>query len=311
MGIPGDSMVLTKRSDLVNFLKLNFGIILVTLSVGCENQKSLKDFIYEYNQNITGGQEVDPDSAFGRKIIYLALGVEKQITNNGFLLNMTDRCTAVAIKSNILLTAGHCVSRFDTSQIYAVLGGDPWVNDYKEKNWFATEKTVIHPNYVNKEKEAISINDLALIKLNRPLPEDYVVPLTNQLILETHHDKLKLLEVGYGFHFLEVGKNTDDVEQTLNYVVKEINKTDLTLPKFEVDQKSGVGFCSGDSGGPAIILDQLDHKFSVLGIASYIKSHSDDREITEKNMELPCRGMGVYTNLLLYTDWINETISSL
>lgn len=309
------------KTHLVNILKSVVGGIVALQLLGCGkssdfNKKSVEQSKI-YRSQITGGKKLDPLSPLGKKIIYLALGVQKQIApgdiNGGMNISMNDQCTAVAISANVLLTAGHCLAHYQPQEVYAVLGGDPWKNAYKENNWLEVEKIVVHENYRNDEAMAISENDLALIKLKKPLTADYVLPLASsadiQKIMASKSKLLRILEIGYGIHELELSKDTDDTEQSVNYAIKTLDEDQLQHEKIEIDQHDGAGFCMGDSGSPGLITSE--NQLKVLAIASHVKTTRADRENSANQLEQPCRGLGVYTNLLSQQDWLRRTLSGL
>lgn len=303
------------KTDLVKILKTVIGGILVSQIVACSKNLT-NNYSDQTNSTstmkITGGKQIDPLSRFGKKIIYLALGVTfTPVYGRGETIDMENNCTAVAITPTVLLTAGHCVQPFGTKQIYAVLGGDPWKNAFNQNNWIAVESVLLHESYLNDTDNGISDNDLALLKLNRPLSNDYILPLATDadVVSLSHTSVQKMYEVGYGIHDIKLENTNQKTEQSLNLAVKTFDKSQFQNIKIEIEQRDGIGFCMGDSGSPGLIVNQNDIK--ILGVASYIKSSKKDRDFVVSNMEQPCRGLGVYTNLLKYQDWIQRSLSRL
>lgn len=262
--------------------------------------------------NIYGGKQLDPNSILGKKIIFLALGVQKEMTPNGMILNMSDQCTASAIAPNILITAAHCVTKYQMNEIYGVIGGDPWKVDYNPNNWLEIESIAIHPEFINDDTKGISDHDLALIKIKKPLSLDYIIPLAKASDITPYTQQSKqqqMIEIGYGIHELELNKSDANAELTLNFVIKSFDKSQIPNPKIIIEQRDGKGFCMGDSGSPGLIINEKQLK--LLAVASHIKTSSSDREKSARQLEQPCRGLGAYSNLLNYQSWVQETLSRL
>lgn len=283
------------KTDFIKIFIVWFSYLLATGIAGCARPT------FQYNgqdqqDEILGGKVVQASSTFAKKVLYLALGVQRTKTKFGTTMSFEKVCTASAITKNILLTAAHCVADWKPSEINVATSSNPLKSEKIDfTSWIHVEKIEIHPQY----KAAPTIeNDIALIKLTSNLPSDRISKLINS---DQVTKKMQLILIGYGVTNIEEPRDSKS-ENLLNYVLKNINYNPLEQ-KIHVNQTDQSGICSGDSGSPGFIYDSVRKEFTVLGVASYILQPKDS-QLGKTN---PCHGIGIYMNVLAFKKWILET----
>lgn len=202
--------------------------------------------------------------------------------------------------------------------INAVLSVNPWNHALKLEEWIQVEKVRIHEKYVNKNNEID--NDLALLKLSSDLPVERISQLAD--LDQVKSENLNLISIGYGqtspYKNPAPEQNPDSQTEIqkqgtrLNYVNKTLENFDRTAKVFYVDQADNKGLCFGDSGGPGYVFDEAKQDFYILGITSFVSVVESEKELRDPNdIYNNCTGRGHYTNLLLYKDWISQSLTEL
>jgi secreted trypsin-like serine protease len=275
-------------------------------------------FVVAKEQAIIGGKNISVNSQFANRVIYLSLGVEKKKTPNGFTISQKEICTASAITTRILITAAHCVKDMKADQVYAVMTLNPWNHPLNLKEWIVAEKIKVNEHYVHTDLNID--NDLAIIKLSKDISPERVSKIADAT--QTVANNLSLVAIGYGqtTAFLNPSSIEDNSNPTqiqkqnslLNYVMKTVETFDVTAPHFQIDQGDFKGICQGDSGGPGFIFDVDKKEFFILGITSYVSIMNNDKiQRDPSNKYNLCIGRGNYTNLLVYKDWIAQSLNEL
>lgn len=293
------------ETGFIKFLILLLVIGLTSGTSGCgENHSQIKNL--SDIESIIGGKQVEVSDSFSKRVIYLALGVEKKKTPFGFSLSSQGVCTASAISSRILLTAAHCVFDQKIEQVFAVLSVNPWNKTLNDKEWVKIDAIKIHPDYIKNEKDVS--NDLALLKLSQDLPAERVSKIAEE---SQTRPLMNLIAIGYGRTSAlknppEIDKKTK--ESLLNYVLKTIENYSSADINFDIDQTDLSGICSGDSGGPGFIYDEKQKDFFILGVTSYVSIYVEQKKKLDPNdLYTDCIGRGNYTNILPYREWIAKT----
>ncbi len=285
----------------------------------CQETPSEKFSNFEKTQSkIIGGEAVDIESAFNKRVIYLALGVEKKTTQFGITISQKGLCTASALSTRVLITAAHCVKDLTKDQVYAILSSNPWNHELNMNEWVVAEKIKIHEKYVGSEENMG--NDLALIRLSRDIDPSRVSRLAETSLAKP--GALSLVSIGYGkttaLNKPQPEDNENDMSRVrtqptmLRAVVKTIDAYDPSAALFSINQSDGKGICQGDSGGPGFIYDNAKQEFYILGITSFVSIYSDEKLLRDPtNRYNSCIGRGNYTNIIVFKDWINTTIKDL
>lgn len=287
------------KTDSVKFFRVWFLYLLAFSLTGC-GRPALHYAEQDHQDEILGGKIVQASSVFAKKVLYLALGVNRTKTKFGTTMTFEKVCTASAISKNILLTAAHCVTDLKPSEINVAVSSNPLKTKKLDSSaWVNVEIIEIHPQY--KMDPSIA-NDVALIKLSSNLPTERISKLIepNQVT-----KNMQMILVGFGVTNTDesISSNASkDSDSLLNYVLKNINYNPLDQ-KIIVNQTDQSGICSGDSGSPGFIYDKARKEFAVIGIASYVFQQKDK---LAGEME-PCHGTGVYMNVLTFKKWILET----
>jgi secreted trypsin-like serine protease len=175
-----------------------------------------------------------------------------------------DLCTATALARDVLLTAAHCVT------------GDRrrFVRLYQVQARLAVAGVKRHPGFDARAYAAARATaDLALVKLNEPLPDivkpAVLAPARRVAAGET------LTIAGFG-------------------VTKAYTPYGLGIPREAKLAVTGLGCCTGDSGAPA-----FDAQGRIVGVVTWS---------TAPNAEDGCGGLTGLTPILAYRGWIEKEI---
>jgi secreted trypsin-like serine protease len=202
-------------------------------------------------------------------------------------------CGASVIDANWVLTAAHCVIGETPSDV-VVVAGDHRVSVTGEGEQVRRGvQIILHPNYNNSTLN----NDIALIRLNRPLVfNNNVAPIGVGNLPAT---TTPLRVIGWGD--LSEGGSSPDALYMVG--VPMVSAADcraaypggITSNMFCAGPKAGgKDSCQGDSGGP--ISNRVDGVWQQVGIVSWGDGCARPN------------AYGVYTKLQNYTTWINNNI---
>ena len=197
-------------------------------------------------------------------------------------------CTATAIASNLVLTAGHCLQP-----------GSNYKVQYKGTNGLRKSFDVVDwerpPQFIMRPSEPIA--DLALLRVADPLPTDIGVAVLG----------LQQLSVWPGDRFTVIGGGValKGLHETgFNRVANFVATGPYTNLQIRLIDPSGkritVGACAGDSGSP-VFQTQPDGT-KVIGVVSWAAG---------PNKTKGCGGITGVTPLSPYRQWIEETASKL
>lgn len=160
-------------------------------------------------------------------------------------------CSGTLISARKVVTAGHCVSGFDASQMRFVVG--PSLD--KATQTVRVVRATAHPNY-NANTIA---NDIAVLILEKDVAVEPINPIdaiNNQWVGTT------LLFVGYGVNngHMQTGYG---IKRSVSMAV-----TEVTSQRFLYGNATA-NTCNGDSGGPALYLDPKSGTYRLVGVTSY------------------------------------------
>lgn len=241
----------------------------------------------ETTASVLGGQDAPIDSLVMKSTV--AIG---RYQDGKFKVT----CSGTLISKDIILTAAHCVIPFQMEDVEMTLYFGQDRENYDLSLEKSTSKWIYNTGYQkvrSKGGETITgINDVAIIKFDSALPANYqpvsIIAPRKQLDFGT-----ELTVAGWG--------TTVDAESN---IPTKLQYAKVALDRYEhthliVDQRSGVGVCFGDSGGPAYLKNNLGD-FTVVGITRGAYNNADN-----------CSGFAEFTNVSIHADFITKAIADL
>ena len=193
-------------------------------------------------------------------------------------------CTGTLISRSIVLSAAHCVYDFDIHQMFFAIGPDA----HQAKRTIRFDKALWPQDYAPKSWSD-SANDIAILLLTSPIDDIEPVRLPNST-----QDIEKWLRVGPTMTF--VGYGYDLNTKGLKYHLGKKARVDIPVSSFSSKTfkytMPGKNTCDGDSGGPAILIE--NDKVTVMGITSW--------------GDTMCNMYGVDTRVDAYLPWLSHYV---
>jgi secreted trypsin-like serine protease len=198
-------------------------------------------------------------------------------------------CTATALTRDLVLTAGHCVAPAAT---YRVLIDQP--------PGIAIREIAVHPRYSPKDYASGRVTaDVALIKLDEPLPDNIVPAALAEPRPVAAGDRFVVAGYGITTPGNPAGGGTPRAA-TLVATGKPGNLQIRLVDPTNRGTRAGLGACTGDSGAPAFA--EHDGGYAVIGVVSWSTGPAGADG---------CGGLTGLTPLSLHRAWIIETARKL
>lgn len=284
------------------FFVASISVVACTKSGETSRKVTCKDGVLR-GAGIVGGEPLSDES-------WLSQGIVMVLTKSSD--DTAELCTGSLIDDNIVLTAAHCVNeRKSAEDVVIAFSVDPICNIVAKNRHDLVrpaDSVIHHENYVS----ASSGNDIAMIRFKGKAPSNaHVMPLLfsarvlptdifvagygneNDYGLKNSPTRLKMAKVT---RYLRRGGDNPDTDET----------SDNQRRIVSLDQRSGQGACSGDSGGPAMIQD--GDFFTVIGVAS--RGVGLNKPFRRQE-DVTCKQGSEYTSLNYYQEWIGNNYNSL
>lgn len=213
------------------------------------------------------------------------------------LLN-TPICGGSIISNTLILTAAHCVARYNNPRLYSIRAG----STYSKQGGVLIPVIAIRKH----EQYAGTTNDIAILKTLQPITfSTDIKPIT---ILEKDYilkDNEQFWVSGWGSQHSKFPTTSPILRYTsVNHIPLEQCK-EAYGHKVDIDEnmlcagvaEGGRDSCQGDSGGPLIA--SIDNMPRLVGIVSFGLGCGE------------AKYPGVYCRVQNYHDWLNKTINEL
>jgi hypothetical protein len=177
-----------------------------------------------------------------------------------------DLCTVTIGASDLILTAGHCVSDskgqdYPPSQLFIYFANiepsDTLVQPLDRTKIVRVEKTKKHEHYAPDGGP-----DLAVVKLKRPVPAPFKpAPPVDASFIITDLNQIIAAGVGIG---PTPGLSRENTCCTLTQMTPGLTRKARSYSAIDFSSPPGTAVAGGDSGGPAFV--QQGSQLSTLGI---------------------------------------------
>ena len=287
---------------MIEQLKISVASLSILAALGCspegQTARSLELANPEAGANIVNGTIVTADDVISKSTVALYLKYPDSNRVQNF-------CTATIIADDTLVTAAHCLAdvakMFDLTvdqllprlRIGLGLQLVKAIDDTRTQ-WIELKSATVHPDYAMADDalenagKGIAFHDIAIIRLNTPIPAGYKAAklLDSPVRLIAG---LKLVLAGYG---VTRGAPVPVPSNELRKTEVTVDNAALNPMQFSYKVANGQTACSGDSGGPAYIVE--GNQLILVGATSW----GDNS----------CVQQGVYTSIPAMYAWIQQTV---
>lgn len=271
------------------------GIVsIVIMTVACQKApSSLGGLQSQSQQNIIGGFQVLPSDPLRKHVVLLRSYTVKEVTDKK--PDNFSMCTGIVVSQQHILTAAHCLP--EDSKTGRMVMEIHFTTDLTERD----EEHVVAYAIKMKEHEEYQMGkrshfDLAMLKISKPIPEDYepvtILPASVELVAGD-----MVVALGFGLKSDSPKIESTSLNKVTGVPVLEDQGTQILL-----DQTSGKGICSGDSGGPTFFYYQ--GRPYLLGVNESVVGLTPSSKPT-------CRSHGLIVKAQTFKPWILKAIKQL
>ena len=200
-------------------------------------------------------------------------------------------CTGTALARDLVLTAGHCVA---PAASYRVLTAD------RKPPGFAIKSITVNPRYNPNDYASRRVTvDIALLKLAAPLAADITPAALAPTPIVKPGDRFVI--AGYGTTAYGSERGIGSPRAAALIVTGRPGNLQIRLVDPATQgERTGIGGCTGDSGGPVFV--ESRNKLGIIGVISWS---------TGPNLSEGCGGMTGVTPLSQHRAWVIDTAAKL